>query len=446
MHTDVLTVEAPAGSDPDPRTMPLTWAQASMWQASWEFGDEARFLVMRLPVPLPGPLPESIVREVLGSVCGLYDVARTRFPREERHQRVEPTVGLPTLVLDSDVPPAAGTAALADALGATPFDPAAAPPLRVGLLRRGGLVHAVVLAFSHLAFDIAAARLLRDQVAAAFAHPGATLPDVRQTGELVALEASGDSRTRSDATISRWERAVRAGAPGPGMRPCAPGSHPVLQLRSVDLAAAAQALAPRLRVSAGSVVLAGVVRAFAAETGRTPPVWQLIVGNRHHGPLADLVGITAQNGPFTTPPSAAATPLHDLVAPVHRGAVHAYINARYDTDALHRRVAALAAAGDACDLSYFFNDARLDARGWDALPAGPDSLGRDGDAAPVVVSERSVSDSTAFVSLGADGPTAVLSLQVDESAIDRDTAGRVLSRVRDEVMGAVTGHAPVALR
>lgn len=441
MCTDTLTVAAPTGTSTDVRTMPLTWAQAGIWQAVWEFGDDARHLVMSLPVQLPGPLPEPTVRDVLAAVCGRYDVVRTRFPWAARHQLVEHAVDLPVLILESDASHADGVARVTSALNATPFDPQSSPPLRVGLLREAGRVHAVVLAFSHLSFDIAGARILRGHIATALAHPETRLPRARQTDELVLHEGSDDARSRSDATITRWERAMRATAPGPGVRPVASGSYPVLQLRSTELASAAQALSTRLRVSTGSVVLAGVVRAFAAETGAPPPMWQLIVGNRHHASLADLVGITVQNGPFTTPQSALTTGLQDLVGPVHRGAVNAYLNARYDTDALRRRVDVLTAEGDACDLSYFFNDTRPNARGWEESPIDP-AFDRDLAAEPRVIAERATSDVTAFVSLGADGPAAVLTLQVDEATIERGAAGKILGRVRDEVVGAVVGSAP----
>lgn len=437
--TDVLTVAPPRGPRDETRTLPLTWAQANMWQAVWGYREDARHLVMRLPVPLPRPLPAQTVRDVLRAVLGDHDVVRTRFPHDARRQVVEASVDLALVVLDAD----AGHGDAVTALSAALVDPAADPqdpPVRVGLQQHRGRVHAVVLAFSHLAFDITGARLLRGRVAAALAHPDATPPGTRQTGELVAQETSAEARARSATTIARWERAVRAAAPGPGVRPCRAGSYPVLQVRSVELAAAAQSLASHLRCSAGSVVLAAVVRAFAVHTGRTPPMWQLVVGNRHHAALSDFVGITVQNGPFTTPAGAATTPLPDLVLPVHRGAVNAYLNARYDTDALHARVRALAGAGDACDLSYFFNDARLDARGWERAALDADGR-RDEDASPVVVSERTNADSTAFVTLGADGPAALLSLQVDESVVDRATAGRILAQARHDVLAAAAGRA-----
>lgn len=434
VHRATTTVSVRTDATYD-AVLPLTWAQANMWDAVWGYREEAVDLVLGLPLLLEAAVPQPDALAALSRLLSRHETARTTFDRSQRRQRVHARAELTVVLADADADPQQALDAVLAELSSTPFDPEREPPVRAGLVRTGAGVRAVALALSHLAFDAYGARLLLDDLSAELTgHAGATSA---QSGELVARESSRPLTDRSDATIARWLAALRPLPPGCGIVPTRRSRFTGYHLGSTALPVAAQAAAVRTGTSGGSVVLAAFVAALQEVVPQPPAALQLIAGNRYYPDLSGYAGLALQNGLFVMPPH---TPVFDdLTGRTHHAALWAYTNARYDTRRLREAVFDLHARGEAADLSWFFNDARKGPADWAGLERQIDSLDTllsQEDPRPVPVLERELLDATAFLHLLPAGRKCSLLLVVDDAVIDRHAAERLLAQARSSVIAA----------
>ncbi|MFC5993493.1 amino acid adenylation domain-containing protein [Pseudonocardia hispaniensis] len=161
---------------PRPPRPPLSAAQRRLWLLDrLEEGSTAYHfpLVLRLR----GDLDLDALAAALGDVAARHEVLRTVIGEYdgEPYQRVLPPARPPVPV--RAVAPEEVAAAVAAEL-ARPFDLAAEPPLRAGVLRVGPAEHVLVLLLHHIATDEWSDRpFLRDLAAAYAARRGGTAPE-----------------------------------------------------------------------------------------------------------------------------------------------------------------------------------------------------------------------------------------------------------------------------
>src|SRR5688572_18060593 len=131
--SETVTVAAADGGS-RPAVLPLTWAQANMWDAIWGYGADTVDLPMVRRIPAAG-LSLSAACDAVGKTFSRYEIARTLFDRSAVRQRVLPRVDLDIPVVDvAGDGLDATTDRLLDSLRATPFAHEQEPPIRVGLV------------------------------------------------------------------------------------------------------------------------------------------------------------------------------------------------------------------------------------------------------------------------------------------------------------------------
>ncbi|MFJ9545779.1 non-ribosomal peptide synthetase [Streptomyces erythrochromogenes] len=140
-----------AGERPD--RLPLSSAQQRLWLIDRMEGPSALYN-MPLALRLTGPLDPAALELALGDLVARHEILRTLIAEHdgEPHQIVLPPAGaaLPVELLHC-IPESVDTEV--DRAARRPFDLAAAPPVRVTLLRVGPEEHVLVVALHHIVGD-----------------------------------------------------------------------------------------------------------------------------------------------------------------------------------------------------------------------------------------------------------------------------------------------------
>ncbi|WP_238011940.1 hypothetical protein KZZ52_37850 [Dactylosporangium sp. AC04546] len=327
---------------------PGTWGQRAIWDVVRGLGtDAARYNVTggrELAEPLPLPRVADLVRALLARHDSLHTLLDA--DGDTVRQRVVPAGSVPVVVRSGDVLPTAY--ALYHELQATPFDPLAELPLRVGLVVADGLVRYIIFSMPHTASDGWGLRnLLADWSAfAADLDPSGVL---RQPLEEAAFQHSDRGRRRDAAARRSWLDKLARGPHRPF--PVRAAAEPVFPNAVLNSPALALAL-DRLAADAHAVLLAATAAAAARLTGATDTVFQVVVNNRFLPGLAGGVTTVAQEGLLHL--EGTGEPFPALVRRAFGAALSAHRHAYYDKVALRRAIA----AADTCDHSCFVNDTR----------------------------------------------------------------------------------------
>ncbi|MFI0720741.1 condensation domain-containing protein [Streptomyces sp. NPDC021224] len=331
----------------DGGTAELTWGQRFVWDILAALAPHNHFISLRLRVHLP---PDATRERVLGALHALvrrHEVLRTRFPTGPDGEPRQECDGHGALTVEFTGTTPGRVRRTAeqdeDRLWHEPFRHAREWPLRASVVTAGGRPRQVVLVVSHLAADAWGLTALRADFLALLrgGETERTPPPGVQSRARAAYEASEPGRRAGEASLAYWRRALETAPqtvfpnlPEPGESPLFPG----VGLRSVALAAAAQAVAGRLRVSPSAALLGALAAVLAVRTGtRTVPL-ALATGNRFTPADAASVGTYYQVAPVLLPVDAGS--LAATVRAAHRASSLAYLRGNSDP----REVARLTAA------------------------------------------------------------------------------------------------------
>jgi Condensation domain len=415
----------------DAKALPLTWAQANMWETILASGDQARRLNMRVPQVLPKPyLTTEQVLAGLHSFVAAAEIARTTFAPETASQIVSPSIDIPVQVLDDSGDFASATAALLGEMARPVFRLAQEPPIRFGLVVSKDEVRSLAMVLDHLAFDGASrqfvAALVSGYLKGVPEQPG-------QPADLVGYEASDRMRERSDATLRHWSQTLAALPAGRGLRFTAPGDFTEWELCSRAIAIAAQRIAVRASVSTTTVVLAALTTVIEQIVTDPPRAMLNVCSNRHYSDLADFAGIALQNALYVIPRRESASGFDSYLASAHMAAIRGYRKARYDSDRWRAMLAGMNAAGAAPDLTFYFNDARAGSTAWDGLEHEIDELRswKAGERDVAVIDRMGLFDATLFFNLRARGSSARITMVCDNALVAPARAVEVLRRLED---------------
>lgn len=325
----------------------LTWGQRFVWDILTALAPHNHFISLRLRVHLP---PGATREQVLGALHALvrrHEVLRTRFPagpdgepRQECDGQGELSVefagttpGRVRRTADGDE----------DRLWHEPFRHEREWPLRASVVTAGGRPRQVVLVLSHLAADAWGLTALRaDFLALLRGGAGEQAPPAGVPSRArAAYEASEPGRRAGEASLAYWRRTLETAPqtvfptlPGPGESPLFPG----VGLQSVALAAAAQAVAGRLRVSPSAALLGALSAVLAVRTRTAAVPLALATGNRFTPADAASVGTYYQVAPVLVPVDAGS--LAGTVRAAHRASSLAYLRGNSDPREVARLMAA----------------------------------------------------------------------------------------------------------
>lgn len=446
----------------DPRTAgegPLTWGQYHMWQPMLRYGPAFATLSLRqvLAVAAPGVSVDECaagIRRLVERHAGL----RTRFtegeggggPRQVAVAEGSFLVEVHEVAGDSEGALAAFAERRSRKLAAEPFRHSHEWPVRFGLVCRQGMVRAVVLVCSHLAFDGWSADLVGRELRALLGGGGQdagqpTGQDIWQPLDQAAYEQSDRGRRENDRTLRHW-RARLAEVPDAPPRPPLdrPAAPPIQQwwLTSPALAAASVAVADRTRTSSSTVLLTLAATALAALRRQDTVPLLLIAGNRLTERQQAYAGATAQDGLllFDRGSTGADRGLNDAVREVYRRSAASYLRGRFDRAALTDLTAELdARRRHPLDLSGYFNDARL-SQDW-VLGPGPHPRSARG---PAFVRGYDRNDMSFCLVLAQQGADCRVSLLADTRVLPADAIPGVLSGLESLLCEAATADVPLA--
>ncbi|MFI0900417.1 condensation domain-containing protein [Streptomyces sp. NPDC020983] len=325
----------------------LTWGQRFVWDILTALAPHNHFISLRLRVHLP---PDATRERVLGALHALvrrHEVLRTRFPLGpdgEPRQECDGQGELTVEIADTTPGRVRRTAEQdEDRLWHEPFRHAREWPLRASVVTADGRPRQVVLVLSHLAADAWGLTGLRADFLALLRGGGAEQAPLAgvQSRARAAYEASEPGRRTGEASLAYWRRALRTAPqtvfpnlPEPGEAPLFPG----VGLQSVALAAAAQAVAGRLRVSPSAALLGALSALLALRSGTGAVPLALATGNRFTPADAASVGTYYQVAPVLVPVDAGS--LAGTVRSAHRASSLAYLRGNGDPREVARLLAA----------------------------------------------------------------------------------------------------------
>ncbi|MEW1838752.1 hypothetical protein AB0392_12420 [Nonomuraea angiospora] len=374
---------APAGRDG-----PLTWGQQDIWRAVAAAAPQERYLnIARVFAAPKRPVTVERAALALERLVARHESLRTRLtgPPDAPLQRVWPAACPPYEVVESGragsepvgsgpvdsgavgsgavgsetVGSGAVGSLLAEEVGerlaAEPFAYWEEWPLRVAFVVAGGYVRHIVLVLCHLAADGHAAELVVKDFRLLLLRD--SLPPLRSATprELAAWQHSPEGRRVSGEAIGFWlEEYAR-------MDPVRPSSHVPGEprfveatMRSPALAAAAQAVAARNRVSSSTVLLAGAMRLAGWLTGQRFCGMRVIVNNRFAAARRDVVSTISQEALVVL--DLRTESFDALVRQAWGTALRAYRQAQYDPYAMEEAVTRV---GPGIRSFGCFNDQRL---------------------------------------------------------------------------------------
>jgi hypothetical protein len=346
----------------------LTWGQMWIWQICQRTG---RTMNITVKTPLPEGAPLAEMAGLLRFLVSRHPALRTRLrfvdgPSGERHpqQVIAGSGEVPLQVADigdDDDPAVAAEERLASRYWLTWFDYENEFPIRMGVVRRSGMIVYVVMAFSHVMVDgnglgvlLADLEHLDRSTGEATAPPGGLNPL-----ELARMQGSSAGRRQNERSIKYWAAQLGLLLPwrnGEKARPQEP-RFAELVVYSPAMELGIRAVAARTGVNSSSVLLAAYSVAVARVFGRNPSVVQISVSNRFRPGLADMVSQVSQHV-ICVVDTADAT-FDGVVARAQKAATSAAFYGYYDpVECVRLLDEADARRGEPLDISWGLNDRR----------------------------------------------------------------------------------------
>jgi hypothetical protein len=243
----------------------------------------------------------------------------------------------------------------------TPFDYADEWPVRMAVVRSGGVLTHLVVQYCHVAVDGAGIEALVRDLDRLDRATGRALGPAGGVGplELARFQASPAGRRQSEKALRYWHSLLSTipadrftGSPDP--------REPrfwEIYCYSPAIFLALKAIAARTSADTSHIVLAAYAVALARVTGRSPSVAQMVVNNRFRPGFADAVLEVSQVGVCAV--DVADCSFDEAVARAWKAATGAYLHGYFDGDA---HVAMLERVdrerGEHVDISCYVNDRR----------------------------------------------------------------------------------------
>ncbi|WP_162257874.1 MULTISPECIES: condensation domain-containing protein [unclassified Kitasatospora] len=370
----------------------MTWGQQAIWTALQKLRPGDHAYNVPLDGPVPGGMPLEVIERAFSGLLYVHDALRTRVvaePDGELRQHLDGDGGAPLHLRHGTPEQAAGIgAALREELWGRAFDYADEWPVRFGAVVSEGLVHHVVLIFSHTAADAwGLPRLQGDlQALSLGADPVEVRAEAERAGVLQTLEQAAEQASprgrRLDAAARRQWRSAAAGARAPQIAPAPPAGEPRYRrahLLSPALPGALARVCETHRTSTASILLAATAETMADWAGTGRCGLQLMVNNRFHSGLGRAGGPLAMEGYLAVRTEGAAD-FGELLARTRSASLATYRSAFYDKRALEADLAPYAEdAGVTFERSCWYNDQRVAApepasADWSSEAAGESTL------------------------------------------------------------------------
>jgi condensation domain-containing protein len=336
----------------------LSWGQREIWQ---EIRNKDWWLPIGVVLPLPADTTVEQAVNDLRFVMAGYPSMRTRlnFSNGDPLQVVAGSGETALEVVDTggDDP---GTVAnlVWRRYWRQPYDFTEDWPLRMAVIRHGGVLTHRVWIMCHLATDGGGGRVVIDELAGRdLSGSRAALPSIEQAR----WQRSPAGRRVSDVALGYWRRSLDR---VPVRQPRAAGAGPRYwqgRLESPAMHLAALAIAARTGTGVSSVLLALFAVARARVTGTNPVAVQVTVGNRFRPGLARSVSPLMQNGlcVIDVPDGS----VDQAVEHTRRRVMAAYKHGYYDPRQRDELIASVTETRSAeLDIGCHFNDRRLKPR------------------------------------------------------------------------------------
>lgn len=341
---------------------PLTWGQQDMWDARECVDGNDAIYNFGLPVMLPHTTTAEDIAHVVRWLMGRHEVLRTLFRRQLRGPRqvICPHGTVEMDFYQSDEFNRQVAIHFVDQRIQPLFNIEDEFPVRFHVLEVDKRPRFMCLAFSHVAMDGYAARLIGAEIHAVLAgRPPVAAPTWTPLDQ-ARYENSPEGARRDARSLSFWRAMLQDIPPKVfDARGAQQGTETsaILEMKSPAASRAAAVVARRAGVSTTAVMLAATVSALASSTGKDVIPLQLLVGNRFDKKTSSLVTNTSLNGICAV--STRGLSFEALAKTCHWAAAKSYSRAFYDPRHLTETIASVSEQrGCAFDLGIFFNDAR----------------------------------------------------------------------------------------
>ncbi|HEU5469124.1 MAG TPA: condensation domain-containing protein [Actinophytocola sp.] len=345
----------------------LTWSQMTLWQSIEQSGQSKTVpYVTELP---PGTSVDRVAAE-LRFMVGRHQSLRTRLVFDAGpvpRQRCATSGEIPLEVVDAgDADPAEVAEQVSERYQKVDFAFETEWPVRMAVIRSGGVLTHQVLVILHTAIDAYGLSALWADLAARDPDTGAAAGPVRATQPLeqARKQASPAGQRHNTASLAYLERVLNTVSASRFGDPRYPGDRTINQITFHSPAAllAIRSVAARTGINTSPVLLASFAVGLARFTGVNPVLAMLLVSNRFRPGLAAAVSPQILLTPYLI--DVADISLDEAVNRATQSALNAYKNAYYNPyqqDEVIERVERR--RGEEIDLSCFYNDRRQQDRG-----------------------------------------------------------------------------------
>lgn len=336
----------------------LAWGQQEAWMTLRRVGS---WMPLGGVKPLPPDTTVEGVAAELRYLLSRYQPLRTklRLDDPDRPRQVVHATGEAVLeVVDAGgADPDTVAAAVHRRYVDTDLDFAAEWPIRMGVVRRYGVLTHMVVLMSHFATDAHGARVMLREVATRDGTPVSGMQPLDQAR----WQQSPAGRRQNDAALRYYESILRTITPRRFNQSRDIQQQPVWDgdFSSPAMRLAVAAIADRTRVDAAALLLAIFAIALTRVTGINPVVVRPLVGNRFRPGLSDVVCTATQSGLCVL--DVAGVPFDEALARVKRATMTAYKHAYHnpaDLADLRRQVSR--DRGTDIDIACFFNNRRAE--------------------------------------------------------------------------------------
>ncbi|MFC0843975.1 condensation domain-containing protein [Streptomyces noboritoensis] len=354
-------------------TAPATCAQRHIWNLMQRQLPDAAFYDVCYWVPLPGHGTAQDLLDVFAELLRRHESLRTSFHRDADGSLVQQVTDSAefetevwTLTRDEDADSVLHT--WQSRMRHTPFEPAQAPLIRFMVIVADGAPVFAAYCVSHLVVDLTSLRLLADEVtrlldARVAGRPLPPAVPARQLVEQAELEHSPRGRALLKRARAYWSRQL-ASAPAilfPPRNGAGGLAAPVRYSAGMESRAVALAvplLARRWRVSTSVVLLTVVAQLLGRRAGTPTCTLRLLAANRSDPELHATIGNLHSEVAVTI--GLEGERIEDVARRAFAECTAAYANGLYDPDEVADLIASAHGPGAPVDLSYCFNDVRLE--------------------------------------------------------------------------------------